>query len=199
MPPAAAAAAVLAVWGDVDTIGMGWGGSLRRAMYKMDDLADQRHTSRHAKNYLGWEGPQGRYDDKAQGAQGKMPSVRRPLRLFWRPFWLRFTYATPVLVKKYWDATDAARWSTRASDGRRKMAVRTLCPLRRSAARAKLVCFGSRYWRWCVSRAPQQISDKNKVFAIKGRTTGPPIGLSHQQTGRDTPAYSFSGSVRFED
>jgi hypothetical protein len=26
---------------------------------------------------------------------------RRPLRLFWRPFWLRFTYDTPVLVKKY--------------------------------------------------------------------------------------------------
>jgi hypothetical protein len=27
--------------------------------------------------------------------------VRRPLRPFWRPFWLRFTYVTPVLVKKY--------------------------------------------------------------------------------------------------
>jgi hypothetical protein len=27
--------------------------------------------------------------------------VRRPLRPFWRPFWLRFTYVTSVLVKKY--------------------------------------------------------------------------------------------------
>jgi hypothetical protein len=27
--------------------------------------------------------------------------VRRPLRPFRRPFWLRFTYATSVLVKKY--------------------------------------------------------------------------------------------------
>eukprot|EP01049_Picozoa_sp_SAG25_P018773 SAG25_NODE_5570_length_643_cov_1.262868_1_plen_105_part_00 len=26
---------------------------------------------------------------------------RRPLRPFWRPLWLRFTYVTSVLVKKY--------------------------------------------------------------------------------------------------
>jgi hypothetical protein len=34
-------------------------------------------------------------------------TVRRPLRPFWRPFSLRFTYVTSVLVKKYLDATDA--------------------------------------------------------------------------------------------
>ena len=28
-------------------------------------------------------------------------AVRRPLRPFWRAFWLRFTYVTSVLVKKY--------------------------------------------------------------------------------------------------
>eukprot|EP01049_Picozoa_sp_SAG25_P003326 SAG25_NODE_191_length_12265_cov_16.310538_3_plen_53_part_00 len=27
--------------------------------------------------------------------------VRRPLRRLWRPFWLRFTYVTSVLVKRY--------------------------------------------------------------------------------------------------
>jgi hypothetical protein len=27
--------------------------------------------------------------------------VRRPLRPLWRPFWLRFTYGTSVLVEKY--------------------------------------------------------------------------------------------------
>jgi hypothetical protein len=27
-------------------------------------------------------------------------------RTFWRPFWLRFTYVTSVLVEKYGDATD---------------------------------------------------------------------------------------------
>jgi hypothetical protein len=27
--------------------------------------------------------------------------VRRPLRPFWRPLWLGFTYVTSVLVKKY--------------------------------------------------------------------------------------------------
>ena len=30
-----------------------------------------------------------------------LEEVRRPLRHFWRPFWLRFTYVTSVLVKKY--------------------------------------------------------------------------------------------------
>jgi hypothetical protein len=37
---------------------------------------------------------------KAQLAQGAA-SVRRPLRRLWRPLWLRFTYVTSVLVKKY--------------------------------------------------------------------------------------------------
>jgi lysine/ornithine N-monooxygenase len=30
-----------------------------------------------------------------------MELVRRPLRPFWQPLWLRFTYVTSVLVKKY--------------------------------------------------------------------------------------------------
>jgi hypothetical protein len=39
--------------------------------------------------------------------------------LFWRPFWLRFTYVTSVLVKKYRDATNAGRCSrTCGSAGR---------------------------------------------------------------------------------
>ena len=28
-------------------------------------------------------------------------SVRRPLRPYWRPFWLRFTYVMSVLVEEY--------------------------------------------------------------------------------------------------
>ena len=94
----------------------------------MDDLADQRFYSRHAKNYLGWEGPQGRHDDRAQGQQGKMPSM--------------------IHTRERWEKEDAYR---------------------------------------------------NKVFSIKGRKVGPPIGLSHPQTGRDTPAFSFSMAPRFDD
>jgi hypothetical protein len=38
----------------------------------------------------------------AQGSASPPPStVRRPLCPLWRPFWLRFTYVTSVLVKKY--------------------------------------------------------------------------------------------------
>jgi hypothetical protein len=33
--------------------------------------------------------------------EGDAPQVRRPLRPFGRPFWLRFTYVTSVLIKKY--------------------------------------------------------------------------------------------------
>jgi hypothetical protein len=43
------------------------------------------------------------------GGGGGGAAVRRPLRPFRRPFWLRFTYVTSVLVKKYRDATDAGR------------------------------------------------------------------------------------------
>jgi hypothetical protein len=35
------------------------------------------------------------------GAHGMTMMVRRPLRPFWRPFSLRFTYVTSVLIKKY--------------------------------------------------------------------------------------------------
>jgi hypothetical protein len=37
---------------------------------------------------------------KAQGLRLVLP-VRRPLRPCWRPFWLRLTYVTSVLVDKY--------------------------------------------------------------------------------------------------
>ena len=41
------------------------------------------------------------YVTEETGGKGLKSWVRRPLRPFWRPFWLRFTYVTSVLVKKY--------------------------------------------------------------------------------------------------
>jgi hypothetical protein len=57
-----------------------------------------------------------------QGSASTRLAVRRPLRPFWRPCWLRFTYVASVLVKKYRDATDAARSSSRACSKRSRTA-----------------------------------------------------------------------------
>jgi hypothetical protein len=38
---------------------------------------------------------------RRERARERSEQVRRPLRPFWRPFRLRFTYVTSVLVKKY--------------------------------------------------------------------------------------------------
>jgi|EP01047_Picozoa_sp_COSAG01_P035965 hypothetical protein len=54
--------------------------------------------------FLNWatskEAP-AQYDQMHSWIDDFISKVRRPLRPFGRPFWLRFTYVTSVLVKKY--------------------------------------------------------------------------------------------------
>jgi hypothetical protein len=43
----------------------------------------------------------GRHSRQLEGLRLLQSLVRRPLRPLWRPFGLRFTYVTSILVKKY--------------------------------------------------------------------------------------------------
>ena len=104
-------------WGFAERKGMDFDApdSPGPAAHKMLDHHDQKHSSRHAKNYMGWE-------------EGKMPGS--------------------IHTRERWENEDTI--------------------------------YQPSYMKSQGSKGP-----------------GPPIGLSHHESGRDQPTYTFSGADRF--
>jgi hypothetical protein len=75
----------------------------RQAAFVAFWLSSDTGTTSHTFLQSRWKQAAGlqAFTQLARGGGASGAQVRRPLRPFWRPLWLRFTYVASVLVKKY--------------------------------------------------------------------------------------------------